>query len=133
MKKIIIIIFVSFITTGLHAQVFDTIAHTGYTFPVKSKLTLKLVAVDSVNYKFYILWHHKSNIDTYVIAFRCKYCNAAAFYINSCSIHWSFVLINDTKKTLYKRITAASIHCLISILVIGSQTFFTFYSITSYL
>jgi hypothetical protein len=67
MKKLIVIIFINFMAASLYAQVFDTISHTGYTFPVKSKLTLKMVAVDSVNYKFYILHYETFNriIDTY--------------------------------------------------------------------
>jgi hypothetical protein len=67
MKKLLLIICLSFMAAALQAQVFDTIAKNGYSFPLKSKLTLKLVAVDSVSYKFYILHYKPFNkiIDTY--------------------------------------------------------------------
>jgi hypothetical protein len=67
LKKLIIVIFITLMTSAISAQKFDTIAKSGYTFPIKSKLTLKLVAVDSLNYKFYILHYEPFNkiIDTY--------------------------------------------------------------------
>jgi len=66
MKKLIFTLFIALMTSGLSAQKFDTIAKSGYAFPVKSKLTLKMVAVDAVNYKFYILHYEPFNkiIDT---------------------------------------------------------------------
>lgn len=67
MKKLILVLFLGLFACGLSAQKFDTIAKGGYAFPIKSKLTLKLVAVDSVKYKFYILHYQTFNkiIDTY--------------------------------------------------------------------
>ncbi len=67
MKKLILALFFGLITSGLSAQKFDTIAKSGFSFPVKSRLILKLVPVDLASYKFYILHYERFNkiIDTY--------------------------------------------------------------------
>jgi hypothetical protein len=67
MKKLFFTIVICFMSGVLYAQVFDTIPRNGFEFPLKSKITLKLVAIDSVNYQYYIMSYKSFNkiIDTY--------------------------------------------------------------------
>jgi hypothetical protein len=55
MKKIVILILALMSGLSVFAQVADTTAHEGFAFPVKSKVTIKLITVDSVNYHYKVL------------------------------------------------------------------------------
>jgi len=74
MKKILVFIFLIF-STMTNAQELPTIPANGFAFPIGSKFTIKLYAVDSVNYDYSVIayepfdktvdtWEHDSLFET---------------------------------------------------------------------
>ncbi|WP_243348843.1 hypothetical protein [Parabacteroides sp. FAFU027] len=55
MKKILCLIFTLISGLSVFAQEADTTAHEGFAFPIKSKVTIKLIPVDSVNFHYKVL------------------------------------------------------------------------------
>lgn len=55
MKKLILLVLLCLPVTGLYAQIPDTIPQLGFAFPIGSKLTLKMVEIDSGKFLYYIL------------------------------------------------------------------------------
>ncbi|MFH0893438.1 MAG: hypothetical protein V2A54_03290 [Bacteroidota bacterium] len=55
MKNFILTISLYLAFNGISAQNLDTIPRDGFSFPIRSKLILKMVETDSAKYKYYIL------------------------------------------------------------------------------
>lgn len=67
MNKIFITFVIILLGVSAKNQTLDTIPQEGFAFPIKSKITLKLVPADSLKYKYYILKYEPFDeiIDTY--------------------------------------------------------------------